>query len=105
LCCLIKDLIIILSIAPLEEFRGKPGKNRGKLPPFHFRFMTSGSGDVISGDVISGDATSGDACARDHFRLLPIAPPQMRFELCLYTTPMVRKMLYILRLWPFMNRK
>jgi hypothetical protein len=33
--------------------------------------MTFGSGDVISGDVISGDVT---------------APPQMRFELSLYTT-------------------
>jgi hypothetical protein len=38
------------------------------LSPFHFRFMTSVSGDVISGDVISGDATSGRTWACDHFR-------------------------------------
>ena len=56
--------------------------------------MTSGdvisgdatSGDATSGDVISGDATSGRACAHDHFRHPLIAPPQIRFELCLYTT-------------------
>jgi hypothetical protein len=66
---------------------GKPrGKNRGKLSPFHFRFMTSGSGNDISGDVISGDATSGGACARDHFRHPLIAPSQIRGGWCFYTT-------------------
>ena len=58
------------------DSRGVPektaGKKRGKLSPFHFRFTTSG-------DVISGDATSGDVT-------IPIDPPQMRFELSLYTT-------------------
>ena len=54
---------------------------RGKLSPFHFRFTTSGSGDVISGyatsdDVISGDVSSGDVTA----------PPQMLTELSPYTT-------------------
>ena len=65
------------------DSRGVPekprGKKRGKLSPFDFRFTTSG-------DVISGDATSGRACAHDHFRHPLIAPPQMRFELCPYTT-------------------
>jgi hypothetical protein len=68
------------------DSRGVPekprGKKRGKLSPFHFRFTTSG-------DVISGDATSGRACARDHFRHHLTAPPQIRFELCLYTTGLV----------------
>ena len=55
------------------ETRGEnAGEKRGKLSPFHFRFMTSG-------DVISSDATSGDVT-------IPIDPPQMRFELSLYTT-------------------
>ena len=60
------------------ESRGVPekprGKKRGKLSPLNFRFTTSG-------DVISGDATSGDV-------MIPIDPPQMRFELSLYTTAM-----------------
>ena len=34
----------------------------------------------------SRDVTSGQACARYHFRLFPIAPPQMLLENRLYTT-------------------
>jgi hypothetical protein len=36
--------------------------------------------------VTSGDVISGQACARYHFRLLLIALPQIRLELCPYTT-------------------
>jgi hypothetical protein len=61
------------------ESRGVRGGKRGKLSPFHFRCTTSG-------DATSGYATSGRACAHDHFRYPLIATPQMRFELCLYTT-------------------
>ena len=36
-----------------EKIREIRVKSAGKLSPFHFRFTTSGSGDVISGDVTS----------------------------------------------------
>jgi hypothetical protein len=46
-------------------------------------------GDATSGDVIYGDATSGDVT-------IPIDPPQIRFELSLYTTFTVyRKWVFI----------
>ena len=36
--------------------------------------------------VTSGDIISGQTCARYHFRLVLIAPPQIRLELCPYAT-------------------
>jgi hypothetical protein len=60
------------------ESRGVPEKPRGKKT----REIISLSFPVHDfGDVISGDATSGDV-------MIPIDPPQMRFELSLYTTAM-----------------
>ena len=63
------------------------GKSAGNYLPFIF-----GSGSrlpamqlpITSGDVISGYATSGDATSGDV--TIPAKPPQMRLELCPYTT-------------------
>jgi hypothetical protein len=62
------------------ESRGVPGS------PFHFRFTTSGSGDVISGYVISGDVSSGDVISGDATSGDVTAPPQMITELSPYIT-------------------
>jgi hypothetical protein len=53
----------------LKKNAGNTGKNkaleipgkRGKLSPFHFRFTTSGSGDIISDDITAPHfSTSND---------------------------------------------
>ena len=85
----------------LTEIRGKKyGKKTGKKGTNKKRETNLGKkvrgknvrekkyGDKIEGksQVTSGDVTSGQACARYHFRVLLIAPPQILSETRLYTT-------------------
>ena len=68
------------------ESRGVPGKNAGKKNTGnYFPFISGSRLPVASYPVMQLPVTSYPVTS-----LLPIAPPQMRFELSLYTTVIYR---------------